>query len=181
MPSRQDALDLLYKWVSDDNLRRHCLAVEAAMRAYAEHFGEDADVWGITGLLHDFDYEAYPEEHPERGAEILREHGYPDEVITAILGHNDETGVARETALAKTLYAVDELCGLILAAAYVRPNGLADMKPKSVKKKLKDKSFAAGIDREQIEQSIEELGMEESEHIQRTITAMQGISDTLLS
>ncbi len=180
MPNRQAALELLHEWVSDDNLRKHCYAVEAAMRAYAQYFGEDEETWGITGLLHDFDYERYPEEHPERGAEVLRDRGYPDDVVTAILGHNDETGVPRETRLAKALYAVDELCGLVLAAAYVRPDGLADMKPKSVKKKLKDKSFAAGINRDQIARGVKELGVDETEHIETVIGAMRDIEDVLI-
>ncbi|RMF61779.1 MAG: HDIG domain-containing protein [Calditrichaeota bacterium] len=180
--TREQAYELLTEFTSKPALINHALSVEAAMRAYARKFGEDEEIWGIVGLLHDFDYEKYPslEDHPFRGAEILRERGFPEEWIEAILGHAEHTGVPRRTLMAKTLYAVDELCGFITAVAYVRPNRkLEEVKVKSVKKKLKDKSFAAQVSREDIRKGAEELGVDFDEHIETVITAMQGIADQL--
>ncbi len=182
MITREDAWKLLNEYTHKEALIKHALAVEAAMRAYARKFGEDEEAWGIVGLLHDFDYEKYPtlEDHPYRGAEILREKGYPEEWITAILGHANHTGVPRETLMAKTLFAVDELCGFITAVTYVRPNKkLAEVKVKSVKKKLKDKAFARQVNREEIRQGAEELGVDLDEHIDFVIKAMQEIADEL--
>lgn len=180
--TRDDAYRLLTEYTRKEALIKHALAVEAAMRAYARKFGEDEESWGIVGLLHDFDYEKYPslEDHPFRGAEILRERGYPEEWIRAILGHAEHTGVPRDTLMAKALFAVDELCGFITAVAYVRPNRkLAEVKVKSVKKKLKDKSFAAAVNREELRRGAEELGVDFDEHIDTVIKAMQGIADQL--
>jgi putative nucleotidyltransferase with HDIG domain len=158
------------------------LAVEAAMRAYAKKFNEDEEAWGTVGLLHDFDYERFPtaEDHPYRGAEILREKGVDESWIKAILGHADYTGVERDTLMAKTLFAVDELTGMITAATLVRPSKkIEDLKVKSVKKKLKDKSFAASVNRDDIKKGAEELGVDLSEHIQFVIDAMKSVSDDL--
>ena len=152
------------------------------MRAYAKKFGEDEEAWGIVGLIHDFDYEKYPtmEDHPFRGAEILRQRGYPEEWIQAILGHGDHTGVPRTTKMAKTLFAVDELSGFITAVTYVRPNKqLAEVEVKSVKKKMKDKAFARQVSREDIRRGAEELGVELDDHIDFVIKAMRSISDQL--
>lgn len=183
---RDEAVKVLHEFTENENLRRHMYAVEAAMRAYARKFGEDEELWGITGLLHDFDYERWPnderkpdEEHPTTGVRILAERGYPEEMREAILGHADYTGVPRESRLAKTLYAVDELTGLITACALVRPNGISDLKVKSVKKKMKDSSFARGVNREEVRQGAEELDVDFSEHVQVVIDAMRGIQDEL--
>jgi putative nucleotidyltransferase with HDIG domain len=181
-PTREDAWALVCEWISSDSLRKHVLGVEAAMRAYAAKGGEDVELWGVTGLVHDLDYERYPDPetgHPRHALEALREHGYPEEVVDAVAGHADYLGVPRETELAKTLYAVDELSGFIAACALVRPTGLEGMKPKSVRKKLKQPSFAAKVDREQIQRGIEELGADESEHIQLVIDAMAERADEL--
>ena len=179
--SREDAWKLLNEWVKSESLIKHMLGVEAAMRAYARKFGEDEEKWGITGLLHDFDYEKYPsaEDHPFKGVEVLRELGYPDDVLQAILGHAQYSGVERETQMAKTLFAVDELSGLVMTCALVRPGGFDGMKPKSVKKKLKDKKFAAGVCREDVKQGIEEMGVDQDEHIALVIEAMAGIKEEL--
>ena len=179
--TRDVALELLQEYTKSDALRKHGLAVEAVMRAYAKYYGEDEEKWGICGLLHDFDYEKYPteEEHPSKGSEILKEKGYPKDIITAILGHGNHTGVARETLMAKTLFAVDELSGFVVAVALVRPDNFNGLKPKSVKKKLKDKGFAAKVNRQDIEQGIEELGVDKDEHIQKVIDALQNISAEL--
>jgi putative nucleotidyltransferase with HDIG domain len=177
--SRDDAWELLNEYTGSKSLVTHMLAVEAAMRAYARKLGEDEELWGVTGLLHDFDYERWPNPgldetgHPFPGVQILREKGYPEEVCEAILGHAEYSGVARATPLAKTLFAVDELCGFLVAAALVRPTKLEGMKPKSVRKKLKDKSFAAAVNRGDIRKGIEELGVEESEHIAFCIEALR--------
>ena len=180
--TRQDAFTLLTEYTQKDGLIKHALAVEAAMRAYAKKFGEDEEAWSIVGLLHDFDYERYPtlNDHPFRGAEILREKDYPEEWIEAILGHAEHTGVPRKTMIAKTLFAVDELCGFITAVAYVRPNKkLEEVKVKSVKKKMKDKAFARQVSREDIQTGAEALGINLEEHIEFVIKAMQSISDQL--
>ncbi|HFE65522.1 MAG TPA: HDIG domain-containing protein [Caldithrix sp.] len=177
--NREEAYRLLTEYTTKDGLIKHALAVEAAMRAYAKKFGEDEETWGIIGLLHDFDYEKYPtlDDHPFKGAEILRSRNFPEEWVRAILGHAAHTGVPRDTLMAKTLFAVDELCGFITAVAYVRPNrSLAEVKVKSVKKKMKDKAFARQVNREEIRQGAEELGIPLEEHIEFVIRAMQGIA-----
>jgi len=160
-------------------LRKHCLAVEAAMASCAQKYDGGAELWQITGLLHDFDYEQWPDQHPFKGVEILREQNYPDEIIQAVLGHAVYSGVARESQMAKCLFAVDELCGFVMACAYVRPTKLEGLEPKSVKKRLKEKSFAAKINREEIAQAIAELGVSEDVHIALVIKAMQGIASEL--
>src|ERR671934_839701 len=181
-PTRADAWDLVCEWISSDSLRKHVLGVEAAMRAYARKDGEDEELWGVAGLVHDLDYERYPDldtGHPRYAIKELAERGYPQEVIDAVAGHADFMGVPRETRMAKTLYGVDELSGFIAACALVRPTGIDGMKPKSVRKKLKQPSFAAKVDRAQIAQGIEELGVDESEHIQLVIDAMAERADEL--
>ncbi|NNF59394.1 MAG: HDIG domain-containing protein [Rhodothermaceae bacterium] len=174
MPTYADALALFHEWTESDSLRRHAYAVEAAMAGYAEQFGEDEVTWRITGLLHDMDYERHPspEAHPFVGVADLEARGYSEEIRTAILGHATYSGVPRETRLAKTLFAVDELAGFITAVAYVRPDGLAGMTPRSVKKKLKDKRFAAAVSREDIRQGAEELGVDLDQHIATVISSM---------
>jgi putative nucleotidyltransferase with HDIG domain len=183
---RNEALALMHEYTKNENLRRHMYAVEAAMRAYARKYGKDEELWGITGLLHDFDYERWPnherkpdDEHPTTGVRILRERGYPEEVLEAIMGHADYTGVPRNSLMAKVLFAVDELTGFLTACALVRPNGISDLKVKSVKKKFKDSSFARGVNREEVERGIDELGVDFSEHVQLVIEAMRGIQDQL--
>ena len=173
--SYDDALALFHEWTASESLRRHAYAVEAAMGYYAEQFGEDVETWRITGLLHDMDYEKHPtqQEHPFVGVKRLAELGYPAKITDAILGHATYSGVPRETQLAKTLFAVDELAGLITAIGYVRPNGLQDLSLKSVRKKLKDKAFAAAVSREDIQQGADELGVELGEHIANVVTGMQ--------
>ena len=181
LPSRADALALVEEYTASDSLRKHMLAVEAAMRAYAEHFGEDIERWGLTGLVHDFDYERYPnaahsptEEHPAHGVRILRERGYPEDMLEAILGHATYSGVPRESRMAKTLFAVDELTGLITATALVRPSrSVHEVDARSVRKKMKDKAFARGVSREDVIQGAQELGVELDEHITFVIGAMQ--------
>ncbi len=181
MPTRQEAFILLTEWTKSESLIKHMLAVEAAIRFYAQKFAEDEEKWAIAGLLHDFDYEKYPDlkDHPFKGVEVLKEKGYPQDIIEAILGHGNHTAVPRNSLMAKTLFAVDELCGFITACAYVRPDKLTGLEAKSVKKKLKDKSFAAKVSREDIAQGIIELGIAENEHIQNVITAMQKIAKEL--
>jgi putative nucleotidyltransferase with HDIG domain len=154
-------------WTESDSLRKHMLAVEAAMRAYARRFGEDEEKWGVTGLLHDMDYERHPtpDEHPMVGVRELESRGYPDDVIHAIKGHADYLDVPRDTLMSRTLYAVDELSGFIVACALVRPEGLENMKAKSVRKKMKQKSFAAAVNREDILRGAQELGVDLDEHI----------------
>ncbi len=161
-----EAMELLKEYTQSESLIRHALCVSEAMRCYARKFGEDEERWAIAGLLHDFDYEKYPDQHPYKGAEILREKGVDEEMIEAILGHASYTGVERKTLLAKALFAVDELSGFLYAYALVRPTkNLKDVKMKSIKKKLKDKAFARGVNREEIEQGAKELGVDLSEHI----------------
>ena len=174
-PNREDAIKLLHKYTKTDSLRRHALGVEQAMRKMAGKYNGDPDEWGITGLMHDFDYEMHPtiEEHPYIGNEILKSKGYPESITQAIMGHATYTGVSRETDMAKALFAVDELTGFIFAVTYVRPpKSIFEVKPKSVKKKLKQKSFAASVLREDIFQSVEELGVDLTEHIQFVIDAL---------
>ncbi len=178
-PTREAAYALLCEYTTSESLIKHALAVEAVMRAFARHYGEDEETWGIAGLLHDFDYERYPNppDHPMRGAEVLRERGYPEEIVRAILGHADYTGVPRDTLLAKVLYAVDELTGFIIACALVRPSRSVDDLPvASVKKKLKDKAFARGVDRAIVYRGAEELGMDLDDLIAFIISALRPIS-----
>jgi len=186
LPTREEALALLHEYTDNENLRKHMYAVEAAMRAYARKYGEDEDLWGVTGLIHDFDYERFPnearsptEEHPSSGVAILREKGWPEEILHAVMAHAEHTGVAPETRLAQTLRAVDELTGFVIACSLVRPTGISDLKSKSVKKKLKDRSFAAAVNREEIAEYTAVIGEEMSEHIDFVIDAMRGIADTL--
>jgi putative nucleotidyltransferase with HDIG domain len=174
-PTRDDAWALVCEWIESDSLRKHVLGVEAAMCAYARRDGEDEEKWAITGLVHDLDYERHPDldtGHPRYALAELEERGYPQDVIDAVAGHADFMGVPRETRLAKTLYGVDELSGFVVACALVRPTGIEGMKPKSVRKKLKQPSFAAKVDRGQIQQAIEELDVDETEHIQLVIDAL---------
>lgn len=179
---RTEAWKLLTEYTESDSLRKHALAVEAAMRHYARRFGEDENDWGITGLLHDFDYEKYPqmEDHPVRGAEILRAKGYPEEMVIAILGHGDHTGVPRVSRLAKVLFAVDELAGMVTAAALIRPDkSVMQLEASSVIKRMKDKAFARAVSREGIRQGAEDLGLPLQEHIAEVITAMRAIAGDL--
>ena len=181
-PTREEAWAILTEFTGSDALLKHALAVEAAMRAYAQRLGGDPGLWGVTGLLHDFDYERYPslEDHPARGSEILRERGVSEEIRTAILGHGNHTGVPRATPLAKALFAVDELCGFLTACTLVRPSrNVAEVPVKSVKKKMKDKAFARGVNRDDIRQGVEELGVDLDEHIAFVRDAMAGISAEL--
>jgi putative nucleotidyltransferase with HDIG domain len=180
--NRDDAYQLVCQYTSNEGLRRHMLAVECGMRAYARKFGEDQDKWGIVGLLHDFDYERWPNppDHPLRGAEILAEQGYPDEVIYAIKSHADYLpDCPRISRLDKALYACDELAGFISAVALVRPDGIHGMQASSVRKKMKQKSFAAAVHREDIVRGAEDLGVELNEHIQFLIDAMGQQAETL--
>lgn len=182
MLDRDSALALLKEYTQNENLMKHALAVESAMRAYARRFGEDENLWGIVGLLHDMDYEKWPspEDHPRKGAEILRQRGYPEEVITAILSHADYLGIPRVTPLQKALFAVDELCGFIIAVALVRPNkSLAEVDVSAIKKKMKDKAFARGVKREDLLRGAEELGVPFEEHIATVISALQAIAPAL--
>ena len=181
LPPRADALALVEEYTASESLRKHMLSVETAMRAYAEHFGEDVERWGLTGLVHDFDYERFPnaahsptEEHPAEGVRILRAHGYPEDILQAILGHATYSGVPRESLMAKALFAVDELTGLITATALVRPSrSVTEVDARSVRKKMKDKAFARGVSREDVIQGAQELGVELDQHIGFVITAMQ--------
>jgi len=180
--NREQALSIVHEYIKNPNLVKHMLAVEAAMRYYARKYGEDEEKWAITGLLHDFDWEIHPtmEEHPLSGEPILRQHGVPDEIIRAIQSHANHTGIPRETLMEKALFACDEITGLITAVALVRPSkALYDLKPKSVKKKWKDKSFASGANREEMEQGAAELGIELWEHVANVIQAMNTIAEDL--
>jgi predicted hydrolase (HD superfamily) len=173
--SRADAWTLLCEWTKSDSLRRHMLAVEAAMRAYAPRFDGDPGLWGLTGLLHDLDYERYPDlqdGHPRYAMAELEARGYPPELVRAVASHADYLAVARDTPMEKTLYAVDELAGFILACAYVRPEGLVGMTPKSVKKKLKQPSFAAAVHRDELRRGAEQLGVDFDEHLAFVIEAL---------
>ncbi|HET7565516.1 MAG TPA: HD domain-containing protein [Gemmatimonadaceae bacterium] len=177
----------MHEYTASDSLRKHMLAVEAAMRAYAGRFGEDPERWGLAGLMHDFDYERFPnaahsptEEHPSEGVRVLRAQGYPEDVLQAILGHATYTGVARETRMAKALFAVDELTGLITATALVKPSkSVHEVEAKSVRKKMKDKAFARGVSREDVVQGAQELGVDLDEHIQFVIDAMRQCAPAL--
>lgn len=183
-PTRDEAYALMTDWTKSDSLRKHMLAVEAAVRAYARHFGEDEDFWAATALLHDFDYEKYPDVgpdgHPFVGVRYLRDLGYPETMLDAILGHADFSGVARDSLLAKTLYACDEVTGLITAAVLVRPDkDIANLSVKSLKKKFKDKAFARGVNRDDVERGAEELGVELWQHVAFVLEAMQARAATL--
>ena len=181
--SREEAWNLLCEWTSSESLRRHMLAVEAAMRAYAPRFGGDVELWGQTGLLHDLDYERYPnleDGHPRYAISELEQRGYPPELIRAVASHADFMGVARETPMERALYAVDELCGFVLACAYVRPEGLNGMTPKSVRKKLKQPSFAAAVNREELRRGADELGVDFDEHTAIVIGALAEHGDELM-
>ena len=182
MPTREDAWNLLCEYTESDSLRRHGLAVEQVMRKMAQKYGENEELWAMTGLLHDFDYEKYPtmEEHPYVGNKILKEKGYPEELTTAIMGHANYTGVLRESLMAKALYAADEISGFMFAVTYVRPSkSIHDVKVKSVKKKLKQKSFAASVNREEVYEGPEELDVTLDEHIQFIIDALKEKAEDL--
>lgn len=180
MPDRNDALALLEAWVENEGLRTHMRAVEAAVRHYARMEGADEDLWGLAGLLHDLDWEKDPENHPLTAVARLRDLGYPEEVLQAILAHRpDFTGVEPSARLDEVLYACDELSGLVYACCLVRPNGIDDLKPKSVTKKLKDRAFAAGVSREDVERGVELIGLERSEHIQNVIDGMREVAADL--
>jgi predicted hydrolase (HD superfamily) len=177
---RQQALQLLHQYTQTTSLRGHAYCVEAAMRAYARLWQENEEVYGICGLLHDFDYERWPQEHPQRGQSILREAGLSDAICEAIMGHADHTGVARTSRMAKTLFAVDELCGFIVAVALVKPDkSISSVQVKSVKKKLKDKRFAAKIDRQAIRFGAEEIGVELDKHIAIVLSALVPIATAI--
>src|SRR2546421_8215861 len=181
--SRQEALNLLSEWVSSPSLRRHMLAVEAAMRAYAPRFDGDVEVWAATGLLHDLDYERYPsleDGHPRYAIRELETRDYPPELVRAVASHADFMGVPRETPMEKTLFAVDELSGFLLACAAVRPDGLTGLTAKSVKKKLKQPSFAAAVNREDVRRGAEELGVDFDEHVNFVAAALEARADELL-
>ena len=177
----------MHEYTASDSLRKHMLSVEAAMRAYAEHFGEDPERWGLAGLIHDFDYERFPnaahsptEEHPSEGVRILRERGWPEDILQAILGHAAYTNVVRETRMARALFAVDELTGLITATALVKPTrSVHDVDARSVRKKMKDKAFAKGVSREDVMIGVQELGVDLDQHIQFVIDAMRRVADTI--
>lgn len=180
--TRSAAWEVLAEHTKNENLRKHALAVEAAMRAYARKFGEDEEKWGITALLHDFDYERYPDlaDHPFRGAEILREGGWPEEIIRAILSHGDHTGVSRESPMERALFACDELTGFITAASLIRPDkSLLNLEVASIKKRMKEKAFARTVKREDIVRGAEELGVGLDEHIAVVLDAMRAIAGPL--
>ena len=180
MPDRAHAVALLEEWVKNNGLRKHMYAVEAAVRHYARLRGEDEEVWGLAGLLHDLDWEKYPENHPVPAVNHLRKFGYPETVLHAILAHrSDFTAVEPTSELDKVLLACDELSGLVYACCLVRPNGIDDLKPKSVMKKLKDSTFAAGVSRDEVANGVELIGLERSEHIQNVIDALRGIAEHL--
>ena len=182
MTNRDEALAIVREYVKNEGLVRHMLAVEAAMRTYAIEFDEDVEIWGLAGLLHDFDWEIHPslEQHPQDGEPILRERAVPEIVIRTIQSHATHTGIPRETTMQKALYACDEITGLITAVALVRPSkSIHDVKIKSIKKKWKDKGFAAGTNREEMAEAMEDFGMDQWEHIGKVLAAMQGIADEL--
>lgn len=178
---RESTWNLLCEYTKNENLRKHALAVEACLQAYARKFGENEEDWGCVGLIHDFDYEVYPNapDHPLKGSEILREKGYPESTRRAILGHASYTGVERDTRLAKALFACDELAGFITACSLVRPDKIQGLEPKSVLKRMKDKAFARSVSREDIRQGAEELGIPLEEHIAFCIEAMRGTAGKL--
>jgi putative nucleotidyltransferase with HDIG domain len=184
-PTRQEAWDLVCEWIQSDSLRKHLLGVEAAMVAYARKLGGDEEMWAVTGLVHDLDYERFPDlddtenGHPRTALRLFEERGWPREVIDAVAGHATFLGVPRETDMAKALFAVDEVSGFIAACALVRPTGIKGMKPRSVKKKLKQPSFAAGVNRDEVYQGAEELGVDFDEHVAFVIAAMEERADEL--
>jgi putative nucleotidyltransferase with HDIG domain len=179
--NRQDALDLLHEFTKGDVLRKHGLAVEAAMRAYARKYGEDEETWGMVGLLHDFDYEAHPtaDEHPFVGAAIMRERGWPQEIVEGVLAHADYSGVKRDTPLKKTIFAVDELTGFITACALVYGRDLSNVTPQRVRKKLKDKSFARQVNRQDILTGFDEMDTDPDQHIAFVVDAMKPLAKEL--
>ncbi len=187
MPDRNEAWALLCEYTQNENLRKHALAVEACVRAYARKFGADEELWGLAGMLHDFDYERWPNddhhpihEHPFEGSKILRERGYPEEVIRAILSHADYTGVPRQTPLEHTLFACDELAGFLVACALVKPGkSIFEVETDSVKRKLKDKAFARGVNRQDVLKGAVEMGVSLDEHIGLCIEALRGVADGL--
>jgi putative nucleotidyltransferase with HDIG domain len=181
-PTRDEAWELFCEWTESESLRKHALGVEAAMRPYARRFGDDEELYAVTGLVHDLDYERYPDldtGHPRYALKELEERGYPQDVIDAVAGHAEFLEVPRETQMAKTLFAVDELSGFVAACALVRPTGIEGMKPKSVKKKLKQPSFAAAVDRDQVRRGAEELGVDFDEHLVVVIEAMEAEKEAL--
>lgn len=175
-PTREEAWDLFCEWTESDSLRKHVLGVEAAMRAYARKYGEDEELWAATAILHDLDYEQHPDletGHPRVALKLFEERGYPRELIDAVAGHATFLGVPRESLMARTLFAVDELSGFVAAVALVRPTGIEGMSPKSVKKKLRQPSFAAAVNRDEVQQGVEELGVDFDEHLRTVIGAME--------
>jgi putative nucleotidyltransferase with HDIG domain len=179
--SRDRAWETLTEYTQSEALRRHALAVEASMGWYAQHFGEDEELWRVVALLHDFDYEIHPtlDQHPQEGAQILREEGYPEDVIEAVLSHAEHLAMPRDTLLKKSLFACDELSGFVHACGLVRPTGLDGLEPKSVKKKLKQPSFAAGVHRDEVYAGAEGLGLELDDHIRNVVSALQPIAPQL--
>ena len=178
--NREQAIAILHEYTETESLRKHAYAVEAAMRAYAQKYNENEELWGSVGLIHDFDYEKYPNEHPTKGSEILAEKGVSEDIRTVILGHADFTGVARDTLMAKALFAVDELCGFIIAVTLVRPTkSVGEVAVKSVKKKMKDKRFAAKVNRDEIRQGAEELGVDFDEHVIFVVQALSPVAKEL--
>jgi len=180
--TREEAWQLVCEWIQNENMRKHLLAVEAAMRFYARKFGEDEEKWGLVGLLHDLDYEKHPDlpEHPQVGANFLKERGLPEDMVNAILAHADWTGVPRDTLMAKALFACDELTGFLVACALVMPSKkLREVRVDTVIRKMKDKSFARKVSREDIIRGAQELGIPLEEHIANVLTAMNGIADEL--
>ena len=180
-PTRDQAWETLTRYTTSEALLRHALAVEASVRWYARHFGEDEELWGVVALLHDFDYEMHPtlDRHPQDGAPILREEGYPEEVVEAVLSHAEHLALPRDTPLKKTLFACDELSGFVHACGLVRPTGVDGLEPKSVRKKLKQPSFAAGVHREDVYKGAEELGIDLDEHIRNVVAALQPVAPQL--
>jgi putative nucleotidyltransferase with HDIG domain len=180
-PTRAQAWDTLTRYTKSEALLRHALAVEASVRWYARHFGEDEELWAVTALLHDFDYEMHPtlDKHPQNGASILREEGYPEEVVESVLSHAEHLAMPRDTQLKKTLFACDELSGFVHACALVRPEGIATLEPRSVVKKLKQPSFAAGVHRDEVYAGAELLGIELDQHIANVIEGMRPIAPEL--
>jgi len=187
MPGRDAAWDLLCEFTASDSLRKHALAVEACVRAYARKFGDDEELWGLAALLHDYDYERWPnnghhptQEHPSQGSVILRERGYPEELIRAILSHADYTGIMRQSRLEHTLFACDELAGFLTACALIKPGkSIFEVETDSVRRKLKDKAFARGVNRQDVLKGAEELGIPLDDHIQFCIDAMRGVANQL--
>ena len=179
--TRDEAWNLLCEYTQSENLRRHALAVEACMRYYAQLFGEDEELWGVVGLLHDFDYERYPslEEHPFRGMEILRVRGAPEAIIRAVGAHANHTGIPRESLLERAIFACDEISGFVIAVALVKGRTLSAVSPESVRKRMKEKGFARGVNRDDLLQGAEELGIPFDEHVEHVVRALQGIADQL--